>query len=73
LSFQSLEDKLVKAEFAKHSQQRDLLGLPVPVDAPTPRLRLLTRGATKASAEEIAANSRAGSVRLRAAECQAAA
>ena len=73
LSFQSLEDKLVKQEFAKYSQQPDLLGLPVPVDAPTPRLRLLTRGAKTASPAEVAANPRAGSVRLRAAECQAAA
>jgi 16S rRNA (cytosine1402-N4)-methyltransferase len=73
LSFQSLEDKLVKAEFAKHSQQPDLLGLPTPINVPTPRLRLLTRGAKKASSAEVAANPRAGSVRLRAAECQVAA
>jgi 16S rRNA (cytosine1402-N4)-methyltransferase len=73
LSFQSLEDKLVKAEFAKHSQQPDLLGLPTPINAPTPRLRLLTRGAKKASRAEVAANPRAGSVRLRAVECQVAA
>jgi 16S rRNA (cytosine1402-N4)-methyltransferase len=33
-----------------------------------PRLRLLTRGARTASAEEVAANPRAASVRLRAAE-----
>jgi 16S rRNA (cytosine1402-N4)-methyltransferase len=73
LSFQSLEDKLVKAEFAKYSQQPDLLGLPTPINAPTPRLQLLTRGVKKASRAEVAANSRAGSVRLRAVECQVAA
>ena len=33
-----------------------------------PELALLTRGAVKATAEEIAANPRASSVRLRAAE-----
>jgi 16S rRNA (cytosine1402-N4)-methyltransferase len=33
-----------------------------------PQLRLLTRGAEQASAEEVAANPRAASVRLRAVE-----
>jgi 16S rRNA (cytosine1402-N4)-methyltransferase len=73
LSFQSLEDKVVKAEFAKYSTKTDLLGLPVPIASEKPRLRLLTRGATKAREQEIAVNPRAASVRLRAVECAVAA
>ncbi|MDQ1601543.1 MAG: rRNA (cytosine1402-N4)-methyltransferase, partial [Actinomycetota bacterium] len=42
--------------------------LPVVPPEHQPVLRLLTRGAEKASAEEVAANPRAASVRLRAAE-----
>ncbi len=73
LSFQSLEDKIVKAEFARHTTRADLIDLPVPIDSEKPRLRLVTRGAQKASDVEVETNPRAGSVRLRAVECLAAA
>ena len=43
-------------------------GLPVPLPDHGPQLRLLTHGAEEADAAEIAANPRASSVRLRAAE-----
>ena len=44
------------------------VGLPVQLADREPRLRLLTRGSEAASDTEIAANPRAASVRLRAAE-----
>lgn len=68
LSYQSLEDKIVKSMLVARSTS------PVPVDLPfvpegaVAELRLLVRGAQKASAEQVAANPRAASVRLRAAE-----
>ena len=68
LSYQSLEDKIVKSTLVARSAS------PVPVDLPfvpegaVAELRLLVPGAQKASAEEVAANPRAASVRLRAAE-----
>ena len=43
-------------------------GLPVPLPERGPQLRLLTRGAKRPTPEELAANPRAASVRLRAAE-----
>lgn len=73
LSFQSLEDKIVKSEFAKYSTKVDLLDLPVPVISDQPRLRLVTRGSQKATPKEILINPRAASARLRAVECQVAA
>jgi 16S rRNA (cytosine1402-N4)-methyltransferase len=43
-------------------------GVPIVPEEFRPELRLLTRGAEKASDDEIAENQRAASVRLRAAE-----
>ncbi|HEY0904365.1 MAG TPA: 16S rRNA (cytosine(1402)-N(4))-methyltransferase RsmH [Marmoricola sp.] len=68
MSYQSLEDRMVKQEFAARSRSTVPEDLPVVPDAHRPELRLLTRGAEKASAAEIAANPRAASVRLRAVE-----
>lgn len=68
LSYQSLEDRLVKQAFAALATDRTPAGLPVPLPGQGPQLRLLTRGAEGASEAEIAANPRAASVRLRAAE-----
>jgi 16S rRNA (cytosine1402-N4)-methyltransferase len=69
MSYHSLEDRMVKHELARHSARPELPpGLPVVPDHLEPKLRLLTRGAEKATAAEIDTNPRARSVRLRAAE-----
>jgi len=67
LSYQSLEDRLVKRALAGPSSDTTPVGLPVPIAEHGPQLRLLARG-DGPSAAEVAANSRAASVRLRAAE-----
>ncbi len=68
MSYHSLEDRLVKRAFAAGTTSAAPPDLPVVPDAQLPPLRSLTRGAEKASAEEIAQNPRAASVRLRAVE-----
>jgi 16S rRNA (cytosine1402-N4)-methyltransferase len=66
MSYQSLEDRITKQIFAQHLL--DDVPLDLPVAGHGPELRLLTRGAERASDEEIAANPRATPVRVRAAE-----
>jgi len=68
LSYHSLEDRLVKRLFAVGAASTAPPDLPVVPAGYEPRLRLLTRGAERASESEVAANPRAASVRLRAAE-----
>jgi 16S rRNA (cytosine1402-N4)-methyltransferase len=68
LSYQSLEDRLVKQVFAAGAASTSPYELPVELPDHAPRLRLLTRGADQASDAEIVANPRAASVRLRAIE-----
>ena len=68
LAYHSLEDRIVKRELAARSTSTSPVDLPVELPGHGPQLRLLTRGAEQASAEEIAENPRAASVRLRAAE-----
>jgi 16S rRNA (cytosine1402-N4)-methyltransferase len=68
MSFQSLEDRAVKQVLAAGSTSTAPADLPVEPPEHAPLLRLLTRGAETASAEETALNPRAASVRLRAAE-----
>jgi 16S rRNA (cytosine1402-N4)-methyltransferase len=68
LAYHSLEDRIVKQAFAALAKDTTPLELPVPLPEHGPRLRLLTHGAEQASDAEIAANPRAASVRLRAAE-----
>ena len=68
LSYQSLEDRIVKQALAELATDRTPVGLPVPLADRGPQLRLLTRGSEVASDAEIADNPRAASVRLRAAE-----
>ncbi|HZI96581.1 MAG TPA: 16S rRNA (cytosine(1402)-N(4))-methyltransferase RsmH [Actinomycetales bacterium] len=68
LAYHSLEDRLAKAVLSGGARSTAPEGLPVELPEHAPRLRLLTRGAEKASDPEIAANPRAASVRLRAAE-----
>jgi len=68
LSYQSLEDRLVKRELAAASASTAPAGLPVELPEHLPRMKLLVKGAELASAEERARNPRATPVRLRAAE-----
>ena len=68
LSYQSLEDRLVKRTFTAGATSPAPPDLPVVPPELAPVLRLLTRGAESASPGEVAANPRAASVRLRAAE-----
>lgn len=68
MSFQSLEDRAVKQALTAGSTSTAPADLPVEPPEHAPLLRLLTRGAETASAEETALNPRAASVRLRAAE-----
>jgi 16S rRNA (cytosine1402-N4)-methyltransferase len=68
LAYHSLEDRVVKRELAIRSADTTPRGLPVPLPQARPQLRLLTRGAERPTAAEVAANPRAASARLRAAE-----
>ncbi|MDE0573336.1 16S rRNA (cytosine(1402)-N(4))-methyltransferase RsmH [Demequina sp. B12] len=68
MSYHSLEDRIVKNIFADGATSQAPPGLPVVPEQDQPYLRLLTRGAEKASAEEAEANPRSKPVRLRAIE-----
>ncbi len=68
LSYQSLEDRIVKRAFTELSQSQTPHGLPVELPEHQPVLKLLVRGAEQASTAEVAANPRSAPVRLRAAE-----
>jgi 16S rRNA (cytosine1402-N4)-methyltransferase len=68
LSYQSLEDRIVKTEFAAAVASRTPVDLPVELPGHEPEFRLLTRGAERAGAAEIITNPRSASVRLRALE-----
>jgi 16S rRNA (cytosine1402-N4)-methyltransferase len=68
MSYHSLEDRIAKQVLARGARSEVPPDLPVVPEAHQPLLRLLTRGAEQADADEVAANPRARSVRLRAAE-----
>ncbi|MDX6323644.1 MAG: rRNA (cytosine1402-N4)-methyltransferase [Propionibacteriaceae bacterium] len=68
LAYHSLEDRIVKQSLAALATDRTPPGLPVPLADRGPELRLLTRGSEPATEDEVEANPRAASVRLRAAE-----
>jgi 16S rRNA (cytosine1402-N4)-methyltransferase len=68
MSYQSLEDRIAKQVLRARSRSSAPPDLPLTATELRAELRLLTRGAETASAEEIAANPRAAPVRLRAAE-----
>jgi 16S rRNA (cytosine1402-N4)-methyltransferase len=68
MSYHSLEDRLAKQVLATRSRSTAPADLPVVPAGHEPELRLLTRGAEKASEQEIEDNPRAASVRVRAAE-----
>ena len=72
MSYQSLEDRIVKQALAVGAHPDVPAGLPVVPDSMQPWLRLLTRGAENATEDEIESNPRAASARVRAAERVAA-
>ena len=72
MSYQSLEDKIVKQVFSAGATTSAPRDLPVVPDSMKPWLRLITRGAEKASEDEISMNPRSQSVRVRAVERVAA-
>ncbi|NUS73837.1 MAG: 16S rRNA (cytosine(1402)-N(4))-methyltransferase RsmH [Corynebacteriales bacterium] len=68
LSYHSLEDRIVKQAFVAGATSTAPADLPIELPGHEPVLRLITRGAEKPSATEIATNKRATSARLRVAE-----
>ncbi|MGY1671860.1 16S rRNA (cytosine(1402)-N(4))-methyltransferase RsmH [Geodermatophilus sp. SYSU D00710] len=68
ITFHSLEDRIVKQVLAAGATDRTPPDLPMRLPEYGPVLRLLTRGGETASEEELAANPRAASARVRAAE-----
>ncbi|HET7328372.1 MAG TPA: 16S rRNA (cytosine(1402)-N(4))-methyltransferase RsmH [Nocardioidaceae bacterium] len=68
MSYHSLEDRITKQELARRSSTDVPPDLPVVPVGHEPELRLLTRKPAMAGAEEISANPRSTSVRVRAAE-----
>ncbi|WP_405183182.1 16S rRNA (cytosine(1402)-N(4))-methyltransferase RsmH [Nocardia sp. NBC_01377] len=68
MSYQSLEDRVVKHELAPRITSRTPVDLPVELPGMGPEFRMLTRGAEKATEQEIEENPRSAPVRMRAAE-----
>jgi 16S rRNA (cytosine1402-N4)-methyltransferase len=71
LAYHSLEDRLVKRELTERTADKTPPGVPLRAGDPAagrPKFRLLTRGAERPGDEELAANPRSASARLRAAE-----
>lgn len=66
LAYQSLEDRIVKREFASSTVSSAPLGLPVELPEHRPDFALLVRGAELADDAEKARNPRSAPVRLRA-------
>lgn len=68
MSYQSLEDRIVKGAFRELTTSKTPAGLPMELPGMAPRYATVTRGSEKATAQEIEENSRAASVRVRAIE-----
>ncbi|MBW6434107.1 16S rRNA (cytosine(1402)-N(4))-methyltransferase RsmH [Actinoplanes hulinensis] len=68
MSYQSLEDRIVKRALTARSRSTGPVDLPVELPGTGPSLRLLTRGSEPPSEAEVAENPRAASVKLRAVE-----
>ncbi len=68
LSYQSLEDRIVKRELQTRAKSTTPAGLPVELPEHSAELKLLVKGAELATDAEIDENPRAKPVRLRAAE-----
>ena len=66
LAYHSLEDRAVKTALTGAAADTTPPGLPVPLESARPEFRLLTRGAQRPSAAELARNPRAAPARLRA-------
>ncbi|WP_156942831.1 16S rRNA (cytosine(1402)-N(4))-methyltransferase RsmH [Mycobacterium genavense] len=66
MAYQSLEDRIVKREFADAVASGTPVDLPFELPGRGPRFRSLTRGAERAGADEIERNPRSTAVRLRA-------
>jgi len=72
MSYQSLEDKIVKTNFSALTESTTPRGLPVELPDSAAKYALVMRGSEGAAEEEILTNPRAGSMRLRAIERLAA-
>jgi 16S rRNA (cytosine1402-N4)-methyltransferase len=68
MSYHSLEDRIAKQSLVAAATSSAPIELPIELPEHAPVLRLLVKGAESATAEEIAVNPRAASVRMRAAE-----
>ena len=68
MSYQSLEDRIVKQAFAELTTSTTPPGLPMDLPGTAPRFATVTRGAEKATEAEIEDNPRAAPVRVRAVE-----
>lgn len=68
MAYHSLEDRIVKRAFAAATTSRAPADLPIVPPELQPKYRLVTRGAERAGDDEVAANPRARSVRVRAVE-----
>lgn len=68
MSYQSLEDKIVKKALAELTTSKTPPGLPMDLPGTAPQFALVTRGAETATEEEINENPRSAPVRVRAAE-----
>ncbi|NMO03329.1 16S rRNA (cytosine(1402)-N(4))-methyltransferase RsmH [Gordonia sp. TBRC 11910] len=68
MSYQSLEDKIVKREFAQRITSRTPPGLPMELPGAAARFALITRGAERPDDAELERNPRSAPVRVRAIE-----
>ncbi len=66
MAYQSLEDRIVKTQFAAATASRTPSSLPVELPGHGPEFVALTRGAERASSDDIERNPRSAPVRLRA-------
>ena len=65
MSYQSLEDRIIKREFATRTTSTSPRGLPVELPGTAPRFRLVTRGAERPDEHELEVNPRSAPVRVR--------
>ena len=68
MSYHSLEDRIVKQALVAAANSSAPIDLPIELPEHAPQLRLITKGAEPATAEEIERNPRSASVKIRAAE-----